>query len=465
MNPKGNKGIGIDLSGHILNLVVVEKRGKEVTLTHYRSVALPPDIPSREERNAALRDGLMRLAQGIDLRKGILVIGLGGQSAFVRKMKLPPVPPNRLKQIVIYEVQQQIPFPLKEVVWDYYIPPVGKKESQAMEVVMAAIKSEMVENYVEQVRLALGKDPDIVEVSVLSLHNSLVYNEILEEDLVSLVISVGWNSTDILIEEGRNLAFSRSLPLGERNMLRAIMNSRGVDYSEARDILLKESPPEARGVWEDLVTEIKRTMNYYLSQVERVTSFDEILVQGWISQHPEFMGFLSSRFSSSVRGVDPWRKISRPPGLTNGYFSATLGLALRPVSEVSLEINLLPPPVVKKKIMERKKPYFILSGILIPFVGATFSAFSYQDYTITRLKLERVKKVVESFQPYIPKIKELSKKRREIEGKLHQVYSILSRKTFWSDLFMEISRLTPSDTYIVSFRRGEVIGEKRGSRE
>ncbi len=464
MNPKGNTSIGLDISGNLISVLQLEKHGKEIRVLSARSMFIPPDLPSKEERDAALREGISRMLEGMELRKTVLVTGLGGQVAFVRKMKLPPVPKGKIKQIVSYEVQQQIPFPLKEVVWDYHLSTILKKKTTSVEVTMAAVKGEMVENLVEQVRQGGGKEPDVVDISVISLHNALIYNEFLAPDTTSIVVSVGWNFTDIIIEEGNTLAFTRSIPIGERNMLREIMKEKGEGYNEAMQVLFSGEDKAVESVWQDLFTEIKRTMNYYLSQVEKVASFDEIVVHGRISSSPQFLKFLSSYFPGNIRSVDPWGKVSRPAGVDDGYYGITLGLALRPLVDLSLEVNLLPPRVVRKKVMERKKPYFYLSGILIPLVAATLSAFSYQDYTITQLKLERVEKAVKSFEPYIPKIKELYAKRREIEGKIKEVESILSRKTFWSDFLREISLLTPSDIYITKIERGEASETTRPER-
>ncbi|NOZ64293.1 MAG: pilus assembly protein PilM [Caldiserica bacterium] len=464
MNPKGNIGIGLDISGNLISVLQLERHGKGIRVLSARSMFIPPDLPSKEERDAALREGVGRMLEGMEVRKAILVAGLGGQIAFVRKMKLPPVPKGKIKQIVSYEVQQQIPFPLKEVVWDYHLSTIIKKKTTSVEVIMAAVKGEMVENMVEQVRQGAGKEPDVVDISVIALHNALSYNELLTPDSTGIVVSVGWNFTDIIIEEGGTLAFTRSIPIGERNMLREIMKEQGEGYNEAMGMLFSGESKVVESVWQDLFTEIKRTMNYYLSQVEKVASFDEIVVHGRISRSPQFLKFLSSYFPGNIRRVDPWAKIPKPAGVDDGYYGTTLGLALRPLLDSPLEVNLLPPRVVRKKVMEKKKPYFFLSGILIPFVAATLSAFSYQDYTITQLKLERVEKAVKSFEPYIPKIKELYAKRREIEGKLREIESVLSQKTFWSDFLREISLLTPSDIYITKIARGEASEMEKPAR-
>ena len=464
MKLKGNKSIGLDASGNLVTLLYLEKHGKEIKVINASSLLIPPNLPSKEERDAATRETIGRLFENVDVKKAIFTAGLGGQVAFVRKLKLPPVPKGKIRQIVSYEVQQQIPFPLKEVVWDYHLSPSEKKKTASLEVTMAAVKGEMVENLVERIKEGTGKEPDAIDVSTIALHNIASFNNLLEEGTTKIIISINWNFTDILIEEGENLAFTRSIPIGEKSMIMEIMKKRGIEYEDAEKMAFSEEVDSVKSIWQNLFTEIKRTMNYYLSQVEKVSSFKKVIVHGRLSHNSHFLEFLSSSFRGEISTLDPWVKISKPSGVENGYYGISLGLALRPFIDLPLEVNLLPPKIIRKKILDKKKPYFILSGILIPFVGATFSAFSYQDYTINRLKLERVEKAVKSFDPYIPKITELSKKRGEIERKLKEIEGILSKKTFWSDFLREISILTPSDIYITEIKRGKASEKKKQER-
>ncbi len=468
---KGKTCIGIDLSADRINLVRLEKRGKDIVLLDVRSRILPRDVKDKEEREAAFREALARSLEGIDYRKSILVAGLGGQIAFVRRLRLPPVPQAKVRQIVGYEVQQQIPFPLKEVVWGYQLASPIEKETKSLEVMMAAVKQEMVEGIVDQIKASIRLEPDIVDVSVLSLHNCLVFNNLLPEAGINIVLSVEWNFTDIMIENGQALAFTRSIPIGERNMLREIMRETGADYQEAENLLFSGKGEEwVRGIWEDLATEIKRTMNYYLSQVEKVTTFERIFLSGRLSTLKSFHKFLYDSFKSEVIEVNPWVNLKVEPSQIgeDSLYSVSIGLALRGLVSLPVEINLLPPVITGKKSLQRKMPYFVLSSILIPIVGVTFSTFAYQDYTITRLKLQRVEAIMEEFKPYLPEIEKLKKERGNLENRLTEVKKILAKRTFWSDLLREISHLTPSDIYILSLGKttqstgeGEITMERR----
>src|SRR2546427_8263672 len=66
-----------------------------------------------------------------------------GFHVFSKFVKLPPVDTSKVTQIIQYEAQQNVPFPLEEVVWDYQI--LGAAPTGELEVLLVAIKSDIVE--------------------------------------------------------------------------------------------------------------------------------------------------------------------------------------------------------------------------------------------------------------------------------------------------------------------------------
>src|SRR5438105_12341326 len=66
-----------------------------------------------------------------------------GFHVFSKFVKLPPVDTSKVTQIIQYEAQQNVPFPLEEVVWDYQI--LGTTPTGEMEVLLVAIKADIVE--------------------------------------------------------------------------------------------------------------------------------------------------------------------------------------------------------------------------------------------------------------------------------------------------------------------------------
>ena len=64
---------------------------------------------------------------------------LPAQSVFARFVKLPAVEEEKIDKIISFEAQQNVPFPIDEVVWDYQL--VGGGMGEQIQVVLVAIKA------------------------------------------------------------------------------------------------------------------------------------------------------------------------------------------------------------------------------------------------------------------------------------------------------------------------------------
>jgi len=96
-----------------------------------------------------------------------------GFQVFSKFVKLPPVDTSKVTQIIQYEAQQNVPFPLEEVVWDYQI--IGTTPAGELEVFLVAIKGDLVEGLFRTVGAA-GLRLQLVDVSHAALCNAFRYN-------------------------------------------------------------------------------------------------------------------------------------------------------------------------------------------------------------------------------------------------------------------------------------------------
>ena len=70
-------------------------------------------------------------------------VSISNRTVFTRFVKMPFSDPKKLERLVHFEAQQQIPFPLEEVSWDYQI--VGRNQELEFEILIAAIKNEILQ--------------------------------------------------------------------------------------------------------------------------------------------------------------------------------------------------------------------------------------------------------------------------------------------------------------------------------
>src|SRR6266699_3001534 len=96
-----------------------------------------------------------------------------GFHVFSKFVKLPPVDAGKVTQIIQYEAQQNVPFPLSEVVWDYQI--LGSTPGGELEVLLVAIKADIVEGLF-RVTEAASLHLQLCDVSPAALCNAFRYN-------------------------------------------------------------------------------------------------------------------------------------------------------------------------------------------------------------------------------------------------------------------------------------------------
>ena len=467
--PKGKikTGLGIELTGDRINLVKLTKTQERIVLTAAKSVKLP--VGKKEDDKKLLFGNIVKTFEGVASSHDALSLGVGGHTSFVRKVKLPPVSHSKLKQVVSFEVQQQVPFSLNEVIWDYQvISPISKVPGPVI-VLIAAIKQSFVEDLLKILQGSVNRVPDVVDTSSLALHNCLIFNDLLPKEKVGILVNLGFNYTDVSIENKGEMAFTRAVPIGRKNILKKIAQLKGVDTEKAQEILEKEDVSSVTlSIWEDLVAEIKRTTNYYLSQVEKVTHFQYIYISGEFPKDANLIELLKNSFRVEVKEIDPFNKIIyKPDQLTDdaGNFCVSTGLALRALEHFPVEVNLLPSQILNKRKLSNKKLYFISSLAVLFLIGGIILVLGMRSYNLINKKINMIEPVLRDYKPYVSRVEELKNKRQSITNKLKNMEAILQQKSQLSVLLLEISRLTPTSIYITEISNGTFGSAMEGGTE
>src|SRR5881275_2745019 len=136
-----------------------------------------------------------------------------GFHVFSKFVKLPPVDTSKVTQIIQYEAQQNVPFPLEEVVWDYQI--LGTTATGELEVLLVAIKADVVEGLFRTAESA-GLKLQLVDVSPAALCNAFRFNY---GDLegCTMLLDIGAKTSNLLcLEKGK--VYSRTINIGANSI-------------------------------------------------------------------------------------------------------------------------------------------------------------------------------------------------------------------------------------------------------
>src|SRR5437763_2170742 len=168
-------------------------------------------------RRAQISATLGEMMAELQIRHEAVNYAVPAQSVFARFVKLPAVEEEKVERIIAFEAQQNVPFPIDEVVWDYQLIAGGGDEQ--VQVVLVAIKTDLLDEINGAVE-ETGLRTAIVDVATMALYNAFRYNY---ADLsgCSLLVDIGARTTNLLFVEPQKI-FSRSVPLGGSSITAAI---------------------------------------------------------------------------------------------------------------------------------------------------------------------------------------------------------------------------------------------------
>src|SRR6266436_57885 len=204
--------ITLNLGSQTIGLAEFRAAAGGLVLVDYRlrETRLDPETRQRRDAEVALYETaavLREMMREMQIHHGQVNYAVPAQSVFARFVKLPALDATKIDKIIAFEAQQNVPFPIDEVVWDYQL--VGGGLGEQIQVVIVAIKRDLLDeinNAVEQTALQTR----IVGMASMGLYNAFCYNYTDLNDC-SLLVDIGARTTNFLfIESGR--IFLRSVP-------------------------------------------------------------------------------------------------------------------------------------------------------------------------------------------------------------------------------------------------------------
>jgi len=452
-----------------------------LVLHSYTTRQLLADPAAEASRIAQIKLVIREMLGEIKIKSGRVNYSIAAQSVFTRFVKLPTVDPDKIDQIVQFEAQQNVPFPIEEVVWDYQL--VATKDDSKIEVVLVAIKADLLDELngaVEEAGLSTG----VVDVAPMALYNAFRYNYA-DAAGCSLLIDIGARTTNLIFIEP-NKVFSRSIPIGGTTFTANITRefnepfasaeerkrtvgfvSLGGSYAEPSDPEIARVSKIIRNSMTRLHAEIVRSIGFYRSQQGGSQPQHVYLCGGSVSL-PYIREFFAEKLQMPIDFFNPLRNVTvssdvdlDTAGRTAHTFGELVGLAIRTASEAPMELNLEPASVTKKKLLSSKQPFMILSALclLLSLAGGWL-------YCLRATDVER--QVTEKLTPQVAGLRVLAAEFDKTKTEIDQAQATASpfvtavkERDYWARVINDINtRLPQQFIWITAFSPVNLVDGK-----
>ncbi len=360
-------------------------------LKKYESSMILADPAAEMTRLPQIRIAVSELVSKLGLQKEKVSYAISGQSVFTRFVKLPSLESDDIEQLVAFEAQQHVPFPINEVVWDWQLL---NSEAGQQEVVLVAIKADALDDIndcVTDADLTTG----LVDASPMALANSFVYNY---GDLAepALMIDIGARTSNLVYLDG-NKVFTRTIAIGGATLTSAIAKEYNVPFIEAEsqkcsnglvslnaqhtsqlDDLTAALGSCIRTALNRMPAEIARTTNFFRSQHEG-SAPKRIFLAGGGANLPMISDFFQEKLRLPVEFFNPLKRVSvgqevdvDKVAVEAHQLGELIGLGLRQLEAARLNIDLVPETVEHERADAKKRPKLMIASAVIIASCAAF---------------------------------------------------------------------------------------------
>ncbi len=347
---KSRKGmVGLDIGSSRIKAVELKANGKGgYELINIGQMALMTDtiVDGQIIDGNHVSDCITQIFEEQGIKNDQIATSISGHAVIVKKISVPAMSNEELREQIQWEAEQHIPFDINDVNLDYHV--VEGSEGGNMEVLLVACKKDVV-SQITQVVSQAGKAPGIVDVDAFAMQNAYEVSYRPQPNEVVMLLNIGASVMNINIVRGDNSLFMRDISMGGNQYTDMLQRELSLTFEQAEvlkrggevegaTVTFADAEQFLQSVTEMLGSEVQRTLDFFYNQTSPDTEgLGRVLVAGGCSKVYGLLPYLSERLKVSVEPFDPFRSINiNPKKFDENYIrefapdmAVAVGLALR----------------------------------------------------------------------------------------------------------------------------------------
>jgi type IV pilus assembly protein PilM len=342
---EGKDIYGIDMGSKSIKIVRLNRKSKSDPWTLQRWAWLPFSGAGETSVIEKTPEAIQLIKDFLGKEKGgtrSVAISVSGNSVVVRYVKLPKTSKEHLTKMLALEAEPYIPFAIPEVDLGFDILGEVTEDGQPkMDTVLVAVKKEVLAQHLDIIR-SCGLQPVVVDIDAFCLQRvaPMPPPSGAESNEAVMVLNIGASVTTMSILEQGVCRVARDVFIAGNAVDKALQKNPNFSPEEADKVKQSVSLSTLEGseasktiiaVLKDLILEIQRSLDFYLSQrAER--QVQKIFLSGGCARLRGLNTFLSSELRLPVELLDPFAGIEGgenvPPEL-KPHMAIAVGLAMR----------------------------------------------------------------------------------------------------------------------------------------
>ncbi len=419
------------------------KSGKKFTINSYSQYDAPP-FPY-DTRSDVLRTEGKQFIKSLQAKR--VMVALPGRGILIRAISVPKVPVAKLRDILRFEVQQQIPFPIEVVSWAYQIIAETDKNFQ---ILLCAAKKDVINDYIAHLEPFFGLILDTLDTDFFALYNIYRVSPLYNPEQCHAIIDLGAQSANLIITQKEKILM-RSLTTTGDSITLALSETQNIEFQDAEKMKIEQGMKSQTisSLIESLSTEIQNSLDYWRFTLKG-PDINAFFICGGFSKMIGFREYLEQKFRIPISYLNPlefcdvnpeYNKLLSDKGPD---IAIVCGIALRALKQAPIEIDMLPVEVLRMREFAENRPYIILSIVMAIVLTLTPLFFLKMEQTGYESYKQELETSLQEYEQFKPIVEQLQKNITDIKGKLGIIQNLTEKKALWLARIMEIGNSLPS---------------------
>jgi type IV pilus assembly protein PilM len=422
--------VGIDLGSSALKVVEARAgwQGYEVVKAIERQLpgehgaACPPD---------RVAQALTELLSAHAIKPTHVVSAIPAHVTFVRNLLLPFRDPRKIREVLKFELEPHIPYPVEDVIADF----VKLRESDAggCEVLAVAASKQAIAEHLRIFELA-GMAPEVLDWEIFGeLNGYLAWRSPPHPGAIALINLGASKTTVTIVKEGR-LQFTRSIARGGHLLTEGIRQRLTLTTAQAEALKLSGRDKDRAQIAEPVATflslltkEIDHTLLAYSTRAAEDARIEEFILLGGGAGLPEAGTYFREHYDVPTTVFDDDHQLLPPVSLTlqpqaGLAMPVALGLALRPVGRRALGLDFRREEFALRKSYEEIRGQLLsVAGVAALLVGLSLFDLYYHLHTKEQHYAQLRRQVETLFRDTFPDVRRTSNELAQARDKLREI--------------------------------------------
>lgn len=315
---KNSNLVGVDIGSSSIKLIELElSNPQRPKLVSVNSVATPANAIANHTviNTDKVAEAIRTITDSGKVSASQATICIPGPAAFTKRVNLPLCPLKDLQQNIGLEAGNYIPYKIDSIMLDFQV--LGLSSRSMMEVLLVAVRNEVVNSYIEAVSKA-GLEPLIADIDYFALENMFCLNYPEAADKTIALVNIGARySTVNIIQNGTSL-FTGDVSIGGRLYTDALCETLDIQAADAEKAKSGSVPTGVDPtlvhetldrVTEHVAGELQRQIGFFWNATGTERNIDTIFLSGGGSTLPGLLEEIAERTRTTCELVDVLRSV------------------------------------------------------------------------------------------------------------------------------------------------------------